>query len=531
MGDLARAAEGRLFAEHRLARPFSNFQFLASPGPFQAGGHALQRIFSEARRAAADRLIIETIDESAETADETMQLQQSGDFADSHLYRFTFWAIDKDGPGSLADRSAPRPDLLLGYAIVRSDHFGSETQTHVFESVFRKYPHFHNFIPCCRTFGIHCLGHNYPLPGVMYCQQNRRTKACAQVALRSLLATRLPDRPILYSQIQAATQRGDPANGLAVRDIQNVLKHFGVNFRDLDYTARGVDLEVLPYTRLLYAGIENGCGGLLGFSMTGTDEERKPRGKHIIPFFGHTFNQDAWAPRAQRAYFPVGASIRYIPSDAWVGNFIGHDDNFGSNFCMPRTFIHSKQVSYVAALLPDGMAADPIQAEAIAAELVYALFEQLPVSSSCSFWYQQLYEHVRERDIVLRTHAMPAEAYVQHLADARDWDHRRADLDPVLLRDILPPQLWVVEVSIPEIFATNYAKLGEIVIAGGLPFAADRPDPASGPSDSYIQRLVLARFPGIAFFHSRKEDGTIMLNDLPCGIQSHSPLFGCPPYS
>ena len=58
---------------------------------------------------------------------------------------------------------------------------------------------------------------------------------------------------------------------------------------------------------------------------------------------------------ADMAYFRVGESFGYIPSANWTSSFLGHDDNFGPCFCVPRLYISNDKVDYVAELLKPGI--------------------------------------------------------------------------------------------------------------------------------------------------------------------------------
>jgi hypothetical protein len=310
MESLARLAQGRIESIERLERPFSNFKYISKHGLFCYAGCSLQRIFCESRRAGAQTLVVEHLDDSEEIDDETQDLKHlSAQYSRSEIRRITFWKSPYSGNDQEFN---PLADSLLGYAIIRADFFrdADSPKFHVFESVFRKYNHLHNFVPCGVSFEVEFNGKRYSIMGVMYCQQNGLTKACAQVALRSLLATRRPDSPIKYSEINKAAGITKPSEGLRCDQIQRVLDHFGVNYRDVDYDIEKDSRKYLPYSKLLYAGLENGFGGLLGFDLTGVNEDgSEVNGRHIIPFFGHTFNQDTWAPRAQartaRATFPA----------------------------------------------------------------------------------------------------------------------------------------------------------------------------------------------------------------------------------
>lgn len=538
MEPLARCAEGRVQAVESLVRPFSNFHFLSSHPCFRLAGPSLRRIFSEGRRAGALTLAVEVLDESGETQDETNSLEQRfTSFDHSELYRLTFWSVPWHPDHGEDDHLHPSPDSLLGYAIVRADHFTGERHpsVHVFESVFRKYAHFHNFVPCCAQFEVEFGGSRYFLDGVMYCQQNVRTKACAQVALRSLLATRFHNRPVTYSEINSSAGQSEPTKGLSSNQIRAVLDDFEVNFRDLDYTVDATDSLDLGYDKLLYAGLENGGGGLLGFDLAGVDENGKAisPGRHIIPFFGHTFNQDTWAPRAQNAYFHIGEETRYIPSDEWLSSFIGHDDNFGSNFCVPRGFLDPRHVSYVVALLPKDFQADPVKAEVAAAHVLYTVFSLVPSKYRQSFWHRQLSGYVSAQDVVLRTHAVSRDAYAAHLGSMQDWDGNASPFSADDLASLLPATLWMVELSVPEVFSTNYGKIGEIIIAGDADLSMEADASDEDVLNAYMDTVAFVRLPGIVLVRVSVQTDSVAsrLVPLKCDITGHSPLYGCPPYA
>lgn len=521
-----------------LLRPFSNFHFLNSHHVFKFAGRTLRRVFSEARRAGAATLAIESICESDETIDESIDLKKRfSTYTHSDLYRITFWSTlwhTKYGEALLFH---PESKDLLGYAIVRADYYSDSDQpfVHLFESVFQKYNHFHNFVPCGTEFTIRFREDLCSIFGVMYCQQNSRTKSCAQVALRSLLSTHFNDRPILYSDINRIAKLNDPKKGMNIAQIERVLDYYGVNYRSLAYKDDILNRQDFPYGKLLYAGIENGCGSLLGFELVGYDEDGnsiEDPGRHIIPFFGHTFNQDTWIPRAQRAYFHFGDDTRYIPSDEWLSSYLGHDDNFGSNFCVPRTFLDPLNVRYVVALLPENYKCDPIQAEVMAAQVLYELFKLIPQRHKQRFWFNELSEYIEDQDVVLRTHHISREKYVEHIVTMQDWDGNRSGFPEGVLMKYIPPRpLWMIEMSIPEVFSTNYGKLGEILLLGDVELSVDENASEKEILFNFLSKIIFVRLPGVVLVRIRiKEQGSSSFAPLDCALEGHMPLYGCPSY-
>ena len=97
-------------------------------------------------------------------------------------------------------------------------------------------------------------------------------------------------------------------------------------------------------------------------------------------------------PRASLAYFHVGDHTRYISSEEWLSSFIGHDDNFGSNYCVPRKFLELSQVKYVVALRPSDPAYGAMTAETIAVDCLYSTVDTL--SQYDNYWIRRLIHHI-----------------------------------------------------------------------------------------------------------------------------------------
>ncbi len=466
MCDLIRLVTGSSPEVVDLRRPFSNFQYLQNRHGDWHATHGLSRIFSQARRSMANTLVVELLPPKNEIADEVRELTSlASDYVDGGAWRLSFFRT----PFSVSSDISRLPSNdLAGYAIVRKDCFGENCTSHVFESVFSKYDHIHNFVPGLTEYFVDCNGRRFSVHGIMYCQQNAANKACAQVALRSLLSSIFPNQPINYSILNSQAQVTEPGKGLTSVQIRRILDQFGVPYVDLDYdTDLGRSLvESVPYHRFIYTGMESGRGGLVGFEFSkDSDLDQtvpEPRPRHIIPFFGHTFNQDTWAPRASGAYFHVGQKTRYIPSDEWMSSFIGHDDNFGPNFCIPRKFIAPQQVKYVLSLLPAKLIGTPLSAEARAIDFLYNHLDQIDTNAK---WGRRWKTHIQQQDTVARTLLMSRERYHAHLTHATDWEGHQENtkIASFLCNEILPEDFWMVELSLPDLYSANYSKIGELL--------------------------------------------------------------------
>jgi hypothetical protein len=500
--------------------PFSNFQFVDSLVPGDGKPDAVRRFFSLARRDNEGKtLILEDISPAGAVEDEITELSiLYPAYYCTGLKRLTFWSRSC---ASTADMAHLTNDDLLGYAILKQDTAPTfKPKWHIFESVFKNISHHNNCIPGESAFDVRCGNEEYRLKGIMYCQQNKLNKACAQVALRSLLSRILPDQDIFYREINQVAEANrevkqgdpddfDPGKGLDSGQIRAVLDSYGVKYDDFDYIEENSSDTVPAYSRILYSGIENGLGGLLGFEFSGVGAKGE---KHIIPFYGHTFNQDIWVPRASLAYFHIGDNTRYISSEEWLSSFIGHDDNFGSNYCVPRRFLEPEQVTFVVALRPPNTAYGSIEAEAIGADSLYSMLNS--IDNRDNYWVRRLLTHIGKQDVVLRTLYVRRGQYVAHLRETRDWEEnseREEVLDIFAVH--LPENLWMVEISIPELFPANFHKLGEVILDACVSLE---------PYPSWESLWVLSRFPGSYLINPGSEPFT----SLDSALESHTPLYG-----
>jgi hypothetical protein len=361
--------------------PFSFFDFIETRfGDYDS----IRRIFSLARSFHAESLVLENIPPCGIIAEENEDLcQLFPSYSNAGLIRLSFWKSPLTTIDSIS--SLPNDDLV-GYAIIKRDAPDGDDPSHwhVFEAVLPKYKHEHNCVPRSQTYHLAVGGQPFAIQGLLYCQQNGLNKACAQVAIRSLLSRILPEGDISYRRINEMAelvQPGfSPGDGLGVPQIRQIFYGVGLQFADVDYSENGALRKDLPYQKFAYAGLESGCGSLVGFRLTGRDLEKEA--KHIIPIYGHTFNKDTWAPDAEISYFRIGESVGYVPSESWTSSFLGHDDNFGPNFCIPRLYIERDKVDYVMEIFRQGICYSGVLAEVLALDILYSL----PVMSR---WFRE----------------------------------------------------------------------------------------------------------------------------------------------
>ena len=236
----------------------------------------------------------------------------------------------------------------------------------------------------------------------------------------------------------------------------------------------------------------------------------------MIPFFGHTFNEDAWSPHAEQDYFKIGEAISYIPSRAWLSSFIVHDDNLGPNLCIPQGFLDKAKVDYVLELLPQGWRYSGVEAELVAADYFYSILPELADSLEKP-WLRRLLEYVIRKKLILRHVPIGKNDYLAALRRATDWEGRAESTETLsVLEDLVPERYWMIEVSVPEVFSTNKRKLGEILLDAERELSSD----IDGTS------FVLARFPGCyAFFDQQDGYGIPRFSTTSSSLESHIPVY------
>ena len=278
--------------------------------------------------------------------------------------------------------------------------------------------------------------------------------------------------------------------------------------------------KFLPYQKLVYSGVESGYGAMVGFNMPNPNDPLNPR-RHIIPFYGHTFNKDTWVSDAEPSYFSFKGG-GYIPSESWTSSFIGHDDNFGCNFCVPRLYITPSQADYVIELLHQDVKFNGLKAELAAISILPELVKFLDKET---VWQRRLESAFKSpvAQVILRSICITPKQYFSHLSQLKDWLGNSEDNRLVAGWESAPSwpaKMWVVEVSLPQLFPANERKIGEIVLDATTDFDMSRKIPA-------LSTLMFARLPGSYFLQdvANPSDGGLNLHVWNSCIQSHVPVL------
>jgi len=279
------------------------------------------------------------------------------------------------------------------------------------------------------------------------------------------------------------------SGGLGLAAIEAVLKNLKLNYSILPHEpSNNVFLEN-EFQRDLYGFIESGCPALLGFELN--DPNRPPDGqdRHMIPVIGHTFNEDAWVPEAQRSYF--GKDAGYFRSENWLSSFVIHDDNVGPYFCIPRHYLKQENVRVIVGLKPSDTPFNAVEAEAAGFDYLNFIARTIPRMGSD--WYDRFAVFCENGLLTLRTMLVAKARYLDHLRKVETWGKDKRTLEPTLLNEFtkrLPETFWLVEASAPELFSASRRKFGEVIISAIAPMPK--------PLDASL--LLAARLPGVVLF-------------------------------
>lgn len=551
MKSYARTAPGERPSFITCKRPFSNFDYVDDHFD---GSQPLRRTLSQVRLHGAQTMVVEKVSSAndlAEENDDIAKLCLGFDSSRSEAYRISFFLIDVD-----ENNIANIPDdAFLGYAILKQDKVpptplvcpsGSE-EWRIYESVLRESRHANNFIHGAPVWTCCVSNRAFKVIGYLYAQQNAITNSCAHVAVRTA-ATRFLGKDLSYRQMnnwvpriqKASGQLSLPGRGLTSQEICKILENAGATTFVGDYT---VNPPPVPYQNFVYGSIESGYPAILFFSVDRRSAKGAPS-YHTVPVLGHTFCEDTWVADADSLYFPFRIATRSLSSGTWVSMFVAHDDNAGSNYCIPQHYMESNRlcqhlgkvptpckqqhgnVAFAIGTLPKEVVVDPIRAEAIGADYLLAVLAHLPKNGGTiqRRWLDRLDRHAKQHRLVLRSILLRGTECSEHLAKIRGWGTGKQL--PTWIPDIVSQVaksdfLWMVELSIPELFSANRRKVGEILILATHP-TGDHRD---------FKSFFCARVPGyfVVLTDLPKNPGKTMptFKFYPIELDDHVSLLGC----
>jgi len=510
--------------------PFSNFRFIDQNFP---DVWPLRRTLSQVRARRGRSMVIERLDstQARDLSEENEDIEKLfSKQLQSDIWRLSFFT--KPLPNKQALEQMKDEDFL-GYAIVKNDSVaGGPDVSRIYESVMAPSRHENNFIHGATNWTVTVAGCQFHISGYLYAQQNGWTNCCAHVACRTAAVRFHQNGDMPYREMNRLvgidhTSR-TAEKGLDGGEMVRILESAGARCEVADYQNLQPSFKPPMYQKYLYGSIESGYPAILCFrTLIGSDPPY-----HAIPVFGHTFNEDMWVPSASWCYFEVGAGIRYVPSEQWLCSFLGHDDNVGSNYCIPRYFLRTRPrcdtwpagpilcqvepdcVAHVIATLPKNVTISAVTAEVIGAEYLFRIRQEQLVESND--WWTRLETYAVQNKLVLRPVLVTASEYANHLRHIEDTEAKAIQNEIIeWVAQFSDNPLWMVELSVPELFSENRRKLGEVLLW------ADR----ATSTNRDFSNFMVARVPGYFVFFTGLNFSKAEFSFLPSPVKGHVALF------
>lgn len=321
----------------------------------------------------------------------------------------------------------------------------------------------------------------FQIEGSYFAQDQGLTTCCSHVAimtaLKNLFGENIPHELDSYPKINKklgidhVTRRA--GNGIEMAEIENLLRL--AKLRPVTYEAgKTGKFSADDCIISAYHCIENGMPSILCFASPGIF--------HAMTVVGHTFNPWQWKARSAN-FGQINGRGGYFPSHTWVDQLIVQDNSVGPYGTLYRADLIGRPF-FVITFLPacttsDTEETDVVNFPAIAAEVTAAhiltttgiyhkegnniwyaglmatLLNNLTSKGGVPYWFRKLSEHVAERAFVMRTTMIPKSSLATDL----------------LLKELPKPywsvnagdELWLIEISIPELYQHDIKRLGYFV--------------------------------------------------------------------
>lgn len=463
--------------ERSCGGSFSFYRHLIEPywagGPDEKTAAPLHRLCTLARKMHVRSILIEDVLTRPDVAAEIAHLQTWSDTPVGEVRAAAVSFITRPAAKGRKDR-ALTADQVIGQAALITFPTATGPHTYVYEAVFRL-PRdgrsgekllLNNYVPVSRAFEVTVSGTKVEIVGSVFHQQNGVTSLCVHSAVRALLRN-LDGQTASTEELNTIwNYKGGPHN-IQVPELLSAFTHYGLTPVPYDLTDKntgfGESAEETAW-RTLTCLAESATSGALILESTGPAQ-------HVVSVLGFTLNTDEWLPQAAPTYLEGRANE--VSSSAWIDHLVVHDDLLGPYYCISRAGLYDRagpgtmRPRSAIALLPPGVDVSPVKAEGLARgafEVLAADLAQLRLPRG--IWWELLTRAEARR--VYRTTLVRREDY---MASLRTGPFRRP-ANRVLAGRVLdmagptlPERFWLVEITLPQLFVGNRAKLGEMLIS------------------------------------------------------------------
>lgn len=482
-----------------------------------------------ARKMGAKSFIVENVIDRADVQQEIGFIYEHRD-AEDHTGEVGAVAITFTSRSAKSKKSLSELGKhILAQAIIVSYPRHGRPHSYVFEGNVRvpgrgkpEATLLNNYLPMARDLTVRVVGTDYSLKGIFFCQQNGTTTACAHSAVK-VVVHGASDEKLSASRLNDLLDGDAVGGGTTTLKLVAAFERLGMRPTLYDFTKRRGGQLDNPWT-LLCSAVEAGSPALLIF-RTGAEQI-----DHVLPILGYTVNSDEWHPHASDLYRLKEEG--FVSSSEWIDHLIINDDLTGPLYCLSQSWLKQARSTKIPAdtkakprgrksagpLIPTAaitLLPDQVDISATLAEnLAYAAFQKLlpgvdGILDLNDRWWRYLLD--KEPRPVFRTTIIEKERYFEHLSKMHDASHSSTEDETLgALREALPSVFWLCEISLPNLYAGNRAKLGEIFI---------RPSPRKWKNE--LETVKGFRFPGVIGW---QKDGNFFVE--PCGLVSHFRLIG-----
>lgn len=383
---------------------------------------------------------------------------------------------------------------------------------------------------------IMIAGKTFKLTGNYFAQQNSMTNSCSHAATKMALKGYFPQISAeLISEKGGLLKKERSKNkGLKIEKVIQAIRSISNNKANAFYTEPTCFNKPADFLKFVYHAIESRFPVILLYTYPKMDKTkdqfvRKQPG-HAVAITGHTFNSHSWWAYGWNNYFSNGGlknpfvknfGSGYLSSVLWCDNFIIQDDNLGPHYLLP---LQSLKISELPFFFPEGVInawkkiacllskvkswdwlytplgcliihpseinyfEDVLKVERTAfGKLVQCIkdIEKEEILKDDKNFQDYFLPYFKENSLILRTFTQSKEEFCE------SYQRAGTRVNEIASR-ILPDNLWITELSIPELFWVNKRKLGEIVI-----------DPVSFHEDQENPVRILRLLNHIVFFDEK----------------------------
>lgn len=311
---------------------------------------------------------------------------------------------------------------------------------------------------------------SFQITGVPFIQQDRHAGVCAHASLAMIsriMSQLFPEHGYcaktigeIRDAISTVTAGNVAAPGLELTHVSKAFEQMGFASDTIYRFPEDAKAHFSP-EHLVYNYLESGLPIFVGLRF-----QDRPIG-HSIVVVGHNFDSESWWPDAWPLYYarlPSGES--WLSSVAWVPDFIIQDDNFGPYMSMSK---HLCNFAWIAVPLPRHILLKSENAEALAFwNIRLKVFRDTVAQwqkGTEAPWGTLFLNHLSNGRIVIRTVLMSKSRFYSHLEDCVGLHTKVKEFYKQL---DLSEWLWLVEISVPELFS-NKLRLGEVLINASYP--------------------------------------------------------------